>query len=165
MQNIRNKRLELGLSQQNLANSASLSLATIQNIELGKANPSIKVLNRIFNILGIRITYQNIPTNYEKLNMLGLPFMVKNSSTEVTTKEKLIKELRIAFINYQDSDERTKHVLEATFLALRDHFKEFYNQNFAKMMIINGFDQFTVTGKHIKYRRIILWNFSRYLND
>ncbi len=53
---IKERRNLLGLTQQDLADYTGLSLRFIKSIELGKANPSIKSLNKIAEILGLEVT-------------------------------------------------------------------------------------------------------------
>lgn len=52
------RRKSLALSQQDLAEMAGLSLATIKDIERGKGNPSMSTVMRILEILGIEIQYR-----------------------------------------------------------------------------------------------------------
>jgi y4mF family transcriptional regulator len=52
---IKQRRLLLGITQQDLAVFSGVSLRTIGEIEAGKANPSIETLNRIVEGLGLEI--------------------------------------------------------------------------------------------------------------
>ncbi|PIS11624.1 MAG: XRE family transcriptional regulator, partial [Bdellovibrio sp. CG10_big_fil_rev_8_21_14_0_10_47_8] len=45
---VRSLRLSLGLTQSQLATLAKVSLPTIQNIEAGRANPGLDVVERIY---------------------------------------------------------------------------------------------------------------------
>ncbi|OFY84539.1 MAG: hypothetical protein A3F72_14130 [Bacteroidetes bacterium RIFCSPLOWO2_12_FULL_35_15] len=53
--NIRKKRNELGISQQELADNADVAKSTIQRIEKGDMNPSILTLKNISNALEIEL--------------------------------------------------------------------------------------------------------------
>jgi len=55
---MKTRRKTLALSQQDLAEMAGLSLATIKDIERGKGNPSMSTVMRILEILGIEIQYR-----------------------------------------------------------------------------------------------------------
>jgi transcriptional regulator with XRE-family HTH domain len=52
-QRIRSRRLTLGLTQQALAEIAGLSVHGLSNIESGKGNPTLAVLNHLADALGL----------------------------------------------------------------------------------------------------------------
>ncbi|MET3129263.1 DNA-binding XRE family transcriptional regulator [Arcicella rosea] len=52
---IRERRNTLSLSQENLSEKCDVAIKTIHSIELGKANPSIKTLNKILDNLGLEV--------------------------------------------------------------------------------------------------------------
>ena len=52
---IRERRNTLRITQPHLAEMAGISESTLYKIENGKANPTIKVLNQIVEILGLEI--------------------------------------------------------------------------------------------------------------
>ena len=52
---IKERRNLLGLTQQDLADYTGLSLRIIKSIESGKSNPSIGTLNKIAEVLGLKI--------------------------------------------------------------------------------------------------------------
>ena len=49
------RRLELGLKQQELADLAEVGINTLVAIERGTGNPSLKILDRITDVLGLEI--------------------------------------------------------------------------------------------------------------
>ena len=53
---ISERRKKLGLSQEDLAEISGVSPRTINSVELGKANPSINVLNKMVKPLGFVVT-------------------------------------------------------------------------------------------------------------
>lgn len=55
---IRNRRRELGISQEDLAEMSEVSLATIKNIERGEGNPTFKTVMKVMEILGLEIIFQ-----------------------------------------------------------------------------------------------------------
>lgn len=55
---IKERRKTLGLSQNDLAEMAGLSLATIKDIERGKGNPSMATVSKIMDVLGLEIIYK-----------------------------------------------------------------------------------------------------------
>lgn len=56
---IRERRSELSLSQENLSNKSDVAIKTIHSVELGKANPSVKTLEKILDNLGLQIIVVN----------------------------------------------------------------------------------------------------------
>ena len=54
-QKIRNRRVELGINQQTLADLAEVGINTVVAIERGKGNPSISTLQKIVGVLGMKI--------------------------------------------------------------------------------------------------------------
>ena len=53
---IRLRRKELMITQPDLADIAGISINTLYKIERGQANPSIEVLGKILDVLGLEIT-------------------------------------------------------------------------------------------------------------
>lgn len=56
---IRERRNELSLSQENLSVKSDVAIKTIHSVELGKANPSVKTLEKILDNLGLQIIVVN----------------------------------------------------------------------------------------------------------
>ena len=52
---IKIRRKELKITQRDLAELSSVSINTITKIERGEANPSIRLLEKISNILGMEV--------------------------------------------------------------------------------------------------------------
>ena len=55
---IKQRREELGISQEHLAEVASVSLRTLKAIESGKSNPTLLSINKIADVLGLEIKIQ-----------------------------------------------------------------------------------------------------------
>lgn len=53
---IRRRRVILGLTQQELADYAGVSLRMLVALENGKANPSLKILEALASVLGMDVT-------------------------------------------------------------------------------------------------------------
>ena len=56
--NIHDRRIFLNLKQEDLAEIAGVAIKTIYAIESGKANPSVKTLMKLLNVLGMEIITQ-----------------------------------------------------------------------------------------------------------
>lgn len=52
---IKERRILLGLTQQDLSDYTGLSLRIIKSIEVGKANPSVATLSKIADVLGLEL--------------------------------------------------------------------------------------------------------------
>ena len=52
---IKNRRKELNLTQPHLAELAKVSTNTLYKLERGKGNPSIEVLHRLAEVLGLEL--------------------------------------------------------------------------------------------------------------
>jgi y4mF family transcriptional regulator len=54
-ESIRNRRKELGITQPHLAELAKVSINTLYKLERGHGNPSLDILNKLAQILGMEL--------------------------------------------------------------------------------------------------------------
>ena len=54
---LKTRRAKLKLSQVDLAEMSGVSLATVKDIERGKANPSLRTVEKLIDVLGLEISY------------------------------------------------------------------------------------------------------------
>jgi y4mF family transcriptional regulator len=54
-QTIKDRRKELGITQPHLAELAQISTNTLYKLERGQGNPSLDVLNKLANVLGLEL--------------------------------------------------------------------------------------------------------------
>lgn len=54
---MKQRRAYLLLTQQDLAEMAEVSYATVKDIERGKGNPSLSTIKKILDVLGMKIDY------------------------------------------------------------------------------------------------------------
>jgi y4mF family transcriptional regulator len=52
---IKNRRKELGITQPDLAELAKVSINTLYKLERGQSNPSLDVLNKLAEVLGMEL--------------------------------------------------------------------------------------------------------------
>jgi y4mF family transcriptional regulator len=66
---IRNRRKELSITQPHLAEIAQISTNTLYKLERGQGNPSLEVLNKLADVLGMELTLEvkNLPTGKPKI--------------------------------------------------------------------------------------------------
>lgn len=55
---VRNRRKELNITQPHLAELAKVSTNTLYKLERGKGNPSLEVLNKLAEVLGMEFTLE-----------------------------------------------------------------------------------------------------------
>ncbi|MBQ9586438.1 MAG: helix-turn-helix transcriptional regulator [Bacteroidales bacterium] len=55
---IKERRLQLDISQTDLSEMAGVSIATVKDIERGKGNPSIRTVEKILSVLGMEVIYR-----------------------------------------------------------------------------------------------------------
>lgn len=55
---IKNRRKELRITQPHLAELAKVSTNTLYKLERGRGNPSLEVLNKLSEVLGMELTLQ-----------------------------------------------------------------------------------------------------------
>lgn len=53
---IRQRRKELGITQPHLAGLANISVNTLYKVERGQGNPSLDVLTKLAEVLGLELT-------------------------------------------------------------------------------------------------------------
>ncbi|MCH6202145.1 helix-turn-helix domain-containing protein [Aquiflexum sp. LQ15W] len=52
---IKSRRKELGITQPHLAELAGISLNTLYKLERGQSNPSLEVINKLSEVMGMEI--------------------------------------------------------------------------------------------------------------
>lgn len=57
---IKRRRKELGITQPHLAELADISTNTLYKLERGQSNPSLEVLNKLVEVLGMEIKLEVI---------------------------------------------------------------------------------------------------------
>lgn len=55
---IKNRRKELSITQPHLAELANISTNTLYKIERGQGNPTLEVLNKLVEVLGMELTLE-----------------------------------------------------------------------------------------------------------
>lgn len=55
---IKNRRKELDITQPHIAELAQISVNTLYKLEKGQGNPSLEVLNKLAEVLGMELSFQ-----------------------------------------------------------------------------------------------------------
>ena len=163
--NIKKIRADLGLTQMELATKSGISLPTIQNIESGKANPSLDILTRILNVLGLEIKVSAPVFQMEKAILLGVP-LSSNQSTSVIkpSREMLCLEVRKWAHYFRENifSDRESLAMTSFLCAIKDNWPTIYREIECPI-----FDKQIETsrnnGQLIKLRRIAIATLSTYL--
>ena len=152
-----------GLTQTELARRSMTSLATIQNLEAGKANPELGTLEKILAVLGMSLKIQNLPLDWDRLVSLGVPLLVPTRRPIRPDRNALSNEL----IRLRSEDwgktlsNRERASLVAWLSALENHFPVFWRQT------ANHLDAWLrkqkIGGSEIKLRRLALATLAEYL--
>jgi transcriptional regulator with XRE-family HTH domain len=121
---IRNTRKTKKISQNQLAKDAGVSLATVQNIEAGRANPEIKTLESLLAILGFKLEAVPQSLDWDLLSHLGVPLTARQSLSWRPTPQDLRSTLqRLApALDELSRDSRDARALTAFLSALKDHY-------------------------------------------
>lgn len=165
---IKDTRKALGLSQVKLAQLAKVSLPTVQNIEAEKANPSLSILESIFEALGLKANYTVETPDWNLLATLGAPMLVEKEFNVTPTKDSLIKQIQLAAVYFSKrrSDdgniERKRESIQCLLLGLRNQFPSVFSQ-VERAPVIRALLPHILTGRHIKLKRIAESRLSQFL--
>ena len=121
---LKSLRLNKGLTQSALAQKSGVSLPTIQNIELGKANPSLQIIQKLLKALGAQF---EIHLNPETVDLLGLFNMDKSEF-----RQNNLKSLLIQFNQKYDPQKtsgRDQDLLASLYSSLQCHYPNWLIQN------------------------------------
>jgi transcriptional regulator with XRE-family HTH domain len=163
--NFKQLRTDLGLTQMELATQSGISLPTIQNIESGKANPSIEILTRVLNVLGLEIKVSVPGFQAESAVLLGVPLSANHSTTLMKPSRSLLLSEARKWTHYFKENvfsEREALAITSFLCALKDYWPSIYSQ--IECPIFNKLISISRNNGHcIKLRRIAIANLSSYL--
>jgi transcriptional regulator with XRE-family HTH domain len=132
---IRKKRQTLGLTQQEVARRAKVSLATLQNIEAEKANPALSTVVALADVLGLEFNLKSkdLAPILDALCDYGLPLMSDRMSDRMSGHARVrVTPSRGHFIDLLNSlnlnervkikEDRVTDALSALLAAIEGHF-------------------------------------------
>lgn len=123
---IKMSRQRQGLSQVGLAAKTGLGLATIQNIEAGRANPEWSTLAALFSVLNLK--FEITSTTLEDLAGFGCPMMTSGNPQQVPSRERLVRILRSLDLESVSGFAREEGAVSAWLAALRDHYPSVWRE-------------------------------------
>lgn len=160
---LKEHRKELRISQSALAQAASISLATLQNIEAGKANPSFKTLETLFNALGLTVEIKAQRLDLSRWISYGLPLLeTENDKSFQPTREKFLRDFSLikkSQLSRASLSDRELKSLVSFFSALNDHYPSLGKKNKSVLEWLQKNNSLISP----KLRRISLQNMAIYL--
>ncbi|MBW2699472.1 MAG: helix-turn-helix transcriptional regulator [Deltaproteobacteria bacterium] len=161
-------RQALGMSQLDLCHQAGVSLATVQNIEAGRANPSLSTLERILDALGLWFQVGYAGTDWDALADHGLPLASGSENPRHPTPEGLRHHLTRAVVEIEargwpKNRDRKTEALEAMLLALRSAYPTTFQSWFGRSKVVNRLVPDNPSGRVIRLKRIAVRALSEYL--
>ena len=153
----RGARLALGLTQAELAARTGVSLATVQNLEAGRANPALVTAGRILACLAMRLEPAPVAPDWEALAAHGLPIAARRSgetSRSPSSLRRLLEGALLASRGDAKQDPRQSEALHALMLALAHGYPSLYAAWFSRSLLAKSWLQASPSGRVIKLRRI-----------
>ncbi len=163
--NLKRLRVDLGLTQMELATKSGISLPTIQNIESGKANPSLDILTKILNVLGLEIKVSAPAFQVEKAILLGVPLSSNQSNTLIKpSRDMLFLEARKWAHYFRENifSERESLAMTSFLCALKDYWPSIYS-DIECPIFDKQIESSRNNGRLIKLRRMAIARLSTYL--
>jgi len=147
---------------------AGVSRATLQNLEAGRANPSLGTLLRILDKLGLGFSCAEQPADWDALCALGLPLLEQEVRVVEKRPEVLARHLHCAVAELLDPagvsmEGRRRDSVRALLFALRDHFPRVFRDHMAGMAGLASLLDAPWTGREIKLTRIARRSLAEYL--
>ncbi len=154
---IKTSRKTKGLTQMALAVKAGVSLPTIQNLEIGKGNPTLSLLEKIYKPLGCGIQTHRTEPDWSLLVQCGLP--LGGSKTEPfkhpPSHEELAEHLNLA-LSSPKLDDRVEASLASMIWAIYEYYPSFYQYCLDGSKAQSLRKQYPLNGRILKLRRMSL---------
>lgn len=166
---IKLKRQEKGLTQMGLAVQAGVSLPTVQNLESGKGNPTLSLLEKIYMPLSCTIQHCSSEPDWSLLKKCGLPLEgieTKKISAPTLTHADLAKHLNLAItytLRTSKLDKRLMESLSAMVWAIYEYYPSFHQYCLDTKSTQSLMQKNPLSGRIIKLRRMTLDRLSKIL--
>ncbi|MGK5084924.1 hypothetical protein WDW37_16675 [Bdellovibrionota bacterium FG-1] len=159
---IRSRRGLLGITQFSLAQSAQVSLPTIQNLEHGKGNPCWSVLVPVCHALGLTLAVQSQTADWDLLIEWGVPLSLPLGQLQRSLDprrgdlESFLTHLTLAALEVGGvGEERKREALSAFLFALSSHYPTFYAKHCSHARVLKAMTPHSksLSGHLIKLKR------------
>jgi hypothetical protein len=142
-----------------LAAEAGVSLATLQSVEAGTANPSLSTLHKLFRPLGLHVEVSPGPADWDALVAYGLPLgggARRASSADLSILPREMKRAALELSGEGDvpDRQRKRECFQALALALQCHFPSTYRAWFKRSRAVRALTPSSPTDRVIKLTRI-----------
>ena len=153
---VRETRRSIGMNQIDLAVQSALSLATVQNIEADRANPSLSTLRALLEPLALTLSVTPEEADWEALAALGLPLSGSTAPGPRDARSLLMHIQRAALELSRNAalPDRKRECLQALLLAISRHFPSRFRTWFRRSALIRDLLPNEPTGRMIKLSRI-----------
>lgn len=165
-QRLRESRRLAGLTQAELSGLAQVSLATLQNVEAGRANPSLLVLSRLLAPVGLELGCRPLAPDWDLLCGLGLPLAPQRAVRARPSGPLLLNQLRLAALELSRDVPDRERKLEATkalLFALCTHFPTFFKERVEKSPLLSELVPRELSGRVIRLSRVAVRILAEYL--
>lgn len=165
---LRSARETLGMTQSELGRAAGVSLPTVQNLEGGRANPSLSTLEAVLGGLGLGLGIETRPADWDALCALGLPLTARRTRRLVPSEDLLVGHLRLAAVEISNGKhvrdrERKLDALHALVLAIRLHYPSLFRRRLAASPLLQDIAEREVSGRVVKLCRLARASLGEYL--
>lgn len=150
------------MTQVELASMTHISLPTLQNIEGGKANPSLHTLEQIFSFFGLDLTFSQKEIDWELLSFWGLPLLQRsNVNRQLGSVREFTHLIKLAcnslLTDKDQSDYKRKlDATQALLIAIQEHYPSTFRRYLEKSKVTNDILPKQIDERLIKLKRIAL---------
>jgi len=157
---LKEKRRSLGLTQTQLAARAGVSLPTIQNLESGRGNPTLNLLEKVSSVLGYDLEIVSKEPDWALLQAAGLPIEIRPVVKAISPHPKELFHhlfLAVDWFERQKKTEKSKRleeVVAALIWAIEHHYPSFYIYFLKYPKIEHFLSQYPKKGRILKFMRM-----------
>lgn len=160
---VKETRLRMGLSQRDLSSRAKVSLATVQNFELGKANPSLQTLEAILEVLNLALSIHPREIDWKSLAAAGVPLLTLEDEIRIVPHRSFLVETlhKVSSQLAQIREGSREHIAFVSFcVAIREHYPYVWQElDWGLRSYVEASGKFV----SIKLRRLALSRMCKYL--
>lgn len=169
---MKRRRMRLKMTQAETAAAAGISVPTLQNIEAGRANPSLETLTGLLKVLGLRLEFVVQEPDWDGLIAYGLPTTRSSAVEEAGLPRRspgtLAERLKSTALAIESAPgaaipERLVEAFQALLVAIQTHFPSYYRTRLEKSEAVRRIYPKVISGRIIKLKRLALPILCEYL--